>query len=185
MHATSTPTLAQPRPGAFGAVVAATTLAVGLAIGALIGTQLAVPAAGPAALSGQAITAGSLALQGQRNGETGALSPAQRALLAQRQGEITAGSIARPATDPMSYFNGLPLGVAPSTLNGAPGAAGWTAISPSVKVSAFLHYADVRRQMAGRSAVAIDRTWLYLGYADLQRQGGATGDTQQVGVAHR
>ena len=152
MHATSTPTLAQPRPGAFGAIVAATTLAAGLAIGAFIGTNLA-PAAAPAALSGPAISAGNLALQGQRNGETGALSLAERALLAQRQGEINAGAIARPVTDPMAYFNSLSFGVI-SSHDAARGAAGWWASAPSAQISAFLHYADVRRQMAGNAVAS-------------------------------
>ena len=210
MQATSTPNLAQPRPGALGAVVAAATLAAGLAIGAFIGTNYA-PAAAPAAISGSAISLSAPGLSIQRNGETGALSPADRALRAQRAGEIGAGAAPVTVTnDPMAYFNALPLGGV-SSHDMLRGAGGWWASAPIHRTDAFFTYAELRRAMSARIIPpAVDQTWSNLGYADLQHQaiapvaspidptwlapgyaygqtsGGSTaGNTQRVGVAHR
>ncbi|MEO5885773.1 MAG: hypothetical protein ABIQ58_09695 [Candidatus Limnocylindrales bacterium] len=134
MHATSTPTLAQPKPNAFGAFVAAAALAVGIAAGAIAAVNLA-PAAGTA-VSNPAISTGA-GLSIQRNGETGALSAAQRSLQEQRQGEIGAGAAAAaPAVQPadvMAKFNGLGRSVTPAVpaLGGRDGTAYWNSYSLS------------------------------------------------------
>lgn len=145
MHATSTPTLAQPKPSAFGAVAAA-ALAVGIAVGAIAAVNLA-PATG-SATSGAAIGPTGAGLSLQRNGETGALTPAQRSLLDQRKGEIGAGvsttpvevmpkveSLTAPAItslggrDPMAYWNAYSL-IGPSAHDTLRAAGGWYAFEP-------------------------------------------------------
>ena len=95
MQATSTPALAQPKPNAFGALLGATILAVGIAAGALIGVNVPQAADAPIAKLDAAA-----ALRVQRNGETGALTPAQRALIAQRHGET--GAAAAIAADALT-----------------------------------------------------------------------------------
>jgi hypothetical protein len=209
MQATTTPNLAQPRPGALGAVVAAATLAAGLAIGAFIGTNYA-PVAAPAAISGSAINPSAPGLRIQRNGETGALTPADRALRAQRAGEIGAGAAPVKNNDSMTYFNALPLGGV-STHDMLRGAGGWWASAPIHRTDAFFTYAELRRAMSARVIPpAVDQTWSNLGYADLQHQaiapvaspidpawlapgyaygktsgGSSAGNTQRAGIAHR
>lgn len=147
MHATSTPTLAQPKPSAFGAIAAA-ALAVGIAAGAIAAVNLA-PTTGTAT-SGAAIGPTGAGLSLQRNGETGALTPAQRGLQLQRQGEIAAGvtttpvevmpkseSIGAPAItslggrDPMAYWNAYSL-IGPSSHDVLRAAGGWYAFPPAV-----------------------------------------------------
>lgn len=71
MHATSTPTLAQTKPSAFGAIAAA-ALAVGIAAGAIAAVNLA-PATGSA------------------TSESGSVTQIERGLQLQRQGEIAVG----------------------------------------------------------------------------------------------
>lgn len=146
MHATSTPTLAQPKPSAFGAIAAA-ALAVGIAAGAIAAVNLA-PTTGTAT-SGAAFGPTGAGLSLQRNGETGALTPAQRGLQLQRQGEIGAGvtttpvevmpkseSITAPAItslggrDPMAYWNAYSL-VGPSAYETLRAAGGWYAFPPA------------------------------------------------------
>lgn len=135
MHATSTPTLAQPKPSAFGAI-AAVALAVGIAAGAIAAVNLA-PTSGTAT-SGAAIRPTGAGLSLQRNGETGALTPAERALKLQRQGEIGAGAaaITAPAStslggrDPMAYWNAYSL-VGPSSMDVLRAAGGWYAFPPA------------------------------------------------------
>jgi hypothetical protein len=90
MQATSTPQLAQPKLNAFGAFLGAVTLAVGIVAGALIGVNLA-PAVSVAPVAG-GISPENAALQVQRNGETGAMTPAQRSLIEHRRGEIISGA---------------------------------------------------------------------------------------------
>jgi hypothetical protein len=97
MQATSTPALARPKPSAFGALTAAVILAVGIGAGAIIGVNLAkAEAVAPAAEFGSHVNA----LRLQRNGETGALTPAQRSLLDQRRGET--GAAAAAAVDALT-----------------------------------------------------------------------------------
>lgn len=146
MHATSSPTLAQPKRSAFGAVAAA-ALAVGIAAGAIAAVNLA-PAAGTAT-SGAALGPTGAGLSLQRNGETGALTPAQRGLQLQRRGEIGAGvsttpvevmpkseSVAPPAItsiggrDPMAYWNTYSL-TGPSAHDVLRAAGGWYAFEPA------------------------------------------------------
>lgn len=135
MHATSTPTLAQPKPSAFGAI-AAVALAVGIAAGAIAAVNLA-PTTG-SATSGAAIGPTGAGLSLQRNGETGALTPAQRSLQEQRRGEIGAGAatITAPAItslggrDPMAYWNAYSL-VGPSAFDLERAAGGWYAFPPT------------------------------------------------------
>ena len=95
MQATSTPALAQPKPNAFGAILGAGILAVGITAGALIGVNLPQAADAPTAKVDPAA-----ALRVQRNGETGALTPAQRSLIEQRRGET--GAAAAAAVDALT-----------------------------------------------------------------------------------
>jgi len=133
MHATSTPTLAQPKPSAFGAI-AAVALAVGIAAAAIAAVNLA-PTTGKAS-SGAAIGPTGVGYSLQRNGETGALTPAERGLQLQRQGEIGAGAVAAPAItslggrDPMAYWNAFSL-IGPSSHDVLRAAGGWYAFPPA------------------------------------------------------
>ena len=102
MQATSTPTLAQPKSSAFAALGGAAVLAAAIGVGALIGANISTIAA-PAA--GNDTNVAAYALGVQRNGEIGALTPAQRGLALQRQGEISLG-----ATTPVAPVEIMPKG---------------------------------------------------------------------------
>lgn len=128
MHATSTPTLAQTKPSAFGAFAAA-ALAVGIAAGAIAAVNLA-PTTGSA------------------TSESGSVIQIERGLQLQRQGEIGAGvtttpvevmpkveSVTAPAItslggrDPMAYWNAYSL-IGPSAYETLRAAGGWYAFQP-------------------------------------------------------
>jgi len=89
MQATSTPTLAQPKSSAFAALGGAAVLAAAIGVGALIGANSSTIAA---PTDGNDSNLAAYALGVQRNGEIGALTPAQRGLALQRQGEIGLGA---------------------------------------------------------------------------------------------
>ncbi|MGK2850629.1 MAG: hypothetical protein ACSLFN_06950 [Candidatus Limnocylindrales bacterium] len=129
MHATSTPTLAQPKPSAFGAI-AAVALAVGIAAGAIAAVNLA-----PTTVS--------------LTNDAGSATQIEQGLKLQRQGEIGAGvtttpvevmpkseSITAPAItslggrDPMAYWNAYSL-VGPSAIDLQRAAGGWYAFPPA------------------------------------------------------
>ena len=74
MQATSTPTLAQPKSSAFAALGGAAVLAAAIGVGALIGANISTIAAPTAGNDGNVAA---YALGVQRNGEIGALTPAQ------------------------------------------------------------------------------------------------------------
>lgn len=178
MHATSTPTLAQPKPSAFGAI-AAVALAFGIAAGAIAAVNLA-PTTGTAT-SGAAIGQTGAGLSLHRNGETGALTPAQRGLKLQRQGEIAAGvtttpvevmpkveSVAAPAItspsaqDQMAYWNTFSL-IGPSAHDALRAAGGWYAFQPLGRSAFEALGGDVRWYVFPSTAA----------------------DDQPVGVSHR
>ena len=102
MQATSTPTLAQPKSSAFAALGGAAVLAAAIGVGALIGANISTIAA-PTAGNDSSVAAYALGVQ--RNGEIGALTPAQRGLALQRQGEISLG-----ATTPVAPVEIMPKG---------------------------------------------------------------------------
>ena len=102
MQATSTPTLAQPKSSAFAALGGAAVLAAAIGVGALIGANLSTIAAPTA---GDDANVAAYALGVQRNGEIGALTPAQRGLALQRKGEISLG-----ATTPVAPVEIMPKG---------------------------------------------------------------------------
>ena len=102
MQATSTPTLAQPKNSAFAALGGAAVLAAAIGVGALIGANISTIAAPTA---GNDSNVAAYALGVQRNGEIGALTPAQRGLALQRQGEISLG-----ATTPVAPVEIMPKG---------------------------------------------------------------------------
>ena len=113
MHAT-TPTISQPTVSgvrAFGAVLA---LAAAVTAGAVIAVNLGPTTASPEAGGASSIAA----LQALRNGEIGAMTPAQRALADLRAGEIALGSakavtlapiVRLGGVDPMAYWNNYNL----------------------------------------------------------------------------
>lgn len=117
MHATSTPTLAQPKPSAFGAIAAA-ALAVGIAAGAIAAVNLA-PTTGSATSESGSATQIELGLQLQRRGEIGA-------------GVATAPVEVTPlgGRDPMAYWNAYSL-VGPSANDVLRAAGGWYAFPPA------------------------------------------------------
>jgi hypothetical protein len=141
MQATSTPTLAHPKSGGFAALGGAAILAAAVGVGAILGVNLATSGAPAANLS----DAAAYALGVQRSGEIGAMSPAQRGLLEQRQGEIGAGvaapvvvpetittptgtTIVRPGgRDPMADFNSIGLSKGVSDHDLIRGSKGWYA----------------------------------------------------------
>lgn len=143
MQATSTPALAQPKPSAFGALTAAIVLAVGIGAGAVIGVNLAQSnAIAPAA--GLDYGSHSYALRVQRNGETGALTPAQRSLLDQRHGETgAAAAIAVDALTADDFFAAVGFRREHSGIKAAPvagpvfanGAMVWLGTSPIAPVA--------------------------------------------------
>ena len=110
MQATSTPTLAQPKNSGFAAVGAAAILAGAIGLGAIIGVNVA-----SKAISADTGAQAAYALNVQRNGETGALTPAQRGLLLQRQGEIGAGAVTVTT----------PTGTTVTRIGGRDGSAAW------------------------------------------------------------
>jgi hypothetical protein len=138
MQATSTPTLAQPKSGAFAALGGAAILAAAVGVGAILGVNLA---SSGAATAGNDANVAAYALKVQRSGEMGALTPAQRGLLLQRQGEINAGAAAASTTfttptgtvvriggrDGQGAFNEAPLLSASDLIRGS---KGWYAYAP-------------------------------------------------------
>ena len=141
MHATSTPTLTQPKSNAPTAFIAAVALAVGIAAGSIAVVNLAAPA-GTTAVSGPANGPTDVGLSLHRNGETGALTPGQRGLLLQRQGEIgaDAATVSRsiPAIggrDPMAHWNSFSL-LGVSTQDALRAEGGWYAFEPATAPSA-------------------------------------------------
>ena len=101
MQATSTPTLAQPKSGAFAALGGAVILAAAVGAGAIIGVNLA---SSGAATAGNDANVAAYALGVQRNGEIGALTPAQRGLVLQRKGEIALGAVTPKAVVPVEIM---------------------------------------------------------------------------------
>ena len=139
MQATSTPTLAQPKSGAFAALGGAAILAAAVGVGAILGVNLA---SSGAATAGNDANVAAYALKVQRSGEMGALTPAQRGLLLQRQGEINAGAAAASTTfttptgtvvriggrDGQVAFNQAPALAAHDLIRGS---KGWYAYAPA------------------------------------------------------
>lgn len=92
MQATSTPQLAQSKPNALGAFLAAVTLAVAIVAGVVISVSLAPASDVAPAPAGATILPDNGALRITRAGEIGAATPAQRGLALQRRGEIMTGA---------------------------------------------------------------------------------------------
>jgi hypothetical protein len=92
MQATSTPQLAQSKPNAFGAFLAAVALAAAIVAGVVISVNLAPATVVTPAQPGAAILPDNGALRITRAGEIGAATAAQRSLAAQRRGEIMTGA---------------------------------------------------------------------------------------------
>jgi hypothetical protein len=92
MQATSTPQLAQSKPNALGAFLAAVTLAVAIVAGVVISVNVAPAAVVTPAQPGAAILPDNGALRITRAGEIGAATAAERSLAEQRRGEIMAGA---------------------------------------------------------------------------------------------
>ena len=95
MQATSTPTLAQPKNSAFAALGGAAILAAAIGVGALIGANISTIAAPTA---GNDSNVAAYALGVQRNGEIGALTPAQRGLALSARAR--SASVPRPRSRP-------------------------------------------------------------------------------------
>ena len=203
MQATSTPTLAQPKSGAFAALGGAAILAAAVGVGAILGVNLA---SSGAATAGHDANVAAYALNVQRSGEVGALTPAQRGLLLQRQGEIGAANAQRVAPveimpkgelfttptgttiyriggrDPMATFNSIGLSNGVSDHDLIRGSKGWYGYVPLVKATGSAD--DAFRAANGWVDPDITGTQRYPSVPFVPAAD-ADGNTQPVGVSHR
>jgi hypothetical protein len=97
MQATSTPQLAQSKPNALGAFLAAVALAVAIVAGVAISVSLAPATSVTSTQPGAAILPDNGALRITRAGEIGAATAAERSLAEQRRGEIMTGAQTLPS----------------------------------------------------------------------------------------
>ena len=185
MQATSTPTLAQPKNGAFAALGGAAIIAAAVGVGAILGVNLA---SSGAATAGNDANVAAYALKVQRSGEMGALTPAQRGLLLQRQGEINAGAASATTTfttptgtvvriggrDGQAAFNQAPALAAHDLIRGS---RGWYAYVPSVVPYPAPVYPPVAQDPATNLS---DYFGAKAAWAD-----SAEGNDTPVGISHR
>ena len=187
MHATSTPTLAQPKNGAFAALGAAAILTAAIGFGAVIGMNLptvATPTAG--AGSAAQIEAGLAAKQAG----TVAASVGAGSALAIEQGlaaksdeglnaAVAAESFAIGGRDPQAGFNNTAIDPV-AEYNAARAAAGWYPVAPVVDpipypLPTFTY--DV--------APSVSATGLSDYFAARSGWGGTEGNNDPVGTSHR
>lgn len=129
MHATSTPTLVQPKPSAFGAITAV-ALAVGIAAAAIAAVNLA-PTTGTAINETGSATQIELGLQLQRQGEIGAGVSTTPVEVMPKSESVAAPVITSiGGRDPMAHWNAFSL-IGPSSHDALRAAGGWYAFQPA------------------------------------------------------